>query len=119
MLRAGRLLHKIALQAKSDGVDGPLPSGQPDETWADVAAWASVSASINPLSARELFAAQSYNSEITHSIRIRGGGERSGITAAHRVRFGTRYFTIHAVRNLEEGDVEMELLCSEGLNADE
>lgn len=116
MLRAGRLRHLITIEALNDGQENPLPSGALDQYWEAVAALTSIHASVTPLAGRELFAAQEYHSEVTHSVRIRAGSAaRSAITAKNRILFGTRYFTIHWVRNIEERGIEIEMLCSEGL----
>lgn len=108
-MRAGKLRHRITLQSLADGQEAPFPSGAPDQYWEDSL---TVSASINPLAGRELFAAQQYNSEVTHSIRMR---YRTGVTDRMRVKFGARLFTLHYIRNIDERNVEFELLCSEGL----
>lgn len=111
-MRAGDLRHQISLQALTDGLEAPLPSGAPDQYWDDIATLTNIRASIEPLSGRELYAAQQFNSEVTHSVHIR---YRAGITDAMRVRFGTRLFTIHNVLNIEERNRDIQLLCSEGL----
>jgi SPP1 family predicted phage head-tail adaptor len=94
--------------------DGPdnFPSGEPGDTWQTFQA--AIPCSISPLSGRELFAAQQFNSQVTHSVRLR---YLAGVTDQMRVKYGTRYFTIHYLRNLEERNIELELLCSEGLVA--
>lgn len=111
-MRAGTLRHQISLQVESDGLAAPLPSGAPDVYWGDVDGLTDIRASITPLAGRELYAAQEFNSEVTHSVRIR---YRAGVSSLQRVRFGVRLFTIHYVRNIEERNKELELLCSEGL----
>lgn len=105
---AGKLRHRVTIQSKSHTVDD---YGGPVETWADVA---TVSASIEPLNGRELIAAQAVNSETTGKIRIR---YIEGITAAHRIVFGSRYYNITAPPiNFEERNRELILMVSEGLN---
>lgn len=108
---SGKLRHKVSLQSLVEGSPNLKPSGEPDAVWTDVLT--NVSASIEPLRGRELFAAQEHHSEVTTRIRIR---YRDGVTAAQRVKFGTRVLNILAVLNREERDIELELMCSEGLN---
>lgn len=114
-MRAGDLRHQISLQAQVEGKEAPLPSGAPDLYWNDVTGLTDIRASIEPLSGRELYAAQQFNSEVTHSVVIR---YRAGVNDRQRVKFGARYFTVHYVRNIEERNREIELLCSEGLAID-
>ena len=110
-MRAGALRQRITLQALVAGSPQQTPSGESAAVWTDIV---TVYARVSPLSGRELFAAQQYASEVTHAIRVRW---RAEITDRMRVKFGTRFFTIHWLRNLDERDIEIELLCSEGLAA--
>ncbi len=88
-------------------------------TGGDITSWTTVSdgiwAAIVPLSGREFFAtAQSLESkEISHRIGIR---YRSGLRPDMRIVYGTRYFDIKSVINIDERNEELELICIERVN---
>ncbi len=110
-METGKLRHQITIQTLTEGSPNLKPSGEPDATWTNTLT--GVSASIEPLRGRELFAAQEHHSDITIRVRIR---YRAGIIAAQRVLYGSRVLNILAVLNREERNIELELMCSEGLN---
>lgn len=99
-MNPGELRHKITLQK-------PPEYGQAEDAYTDVA---TVWANINPISGRELFAAEQFASEITHKVRIR---YRNGITPSMRVKYGTRTFEIMYVINEYERDRIIQLMCKE------
>lgn len=103
-----RLRHRITIQEKSLAPDA---LGQPATSWTDVA---TVWAAVEPLRGREFFAADQMNAEVTTRIRIRW---RSGITAAMRVSFDSRFYNIKAIIVPNEVHEEMQLMCGEGVNA--
>lgn len=113
-MRAGKLRHKVAIQEFAVGSPQQKPSGEPDGVWADVDGLSSISASIEPLKGRELFAAQEHHSEVEVRVRIR---YRAGITAAMRVAHGGLYYDIVAVLDPELRHVELELLCKQGVTS--
>jgi SPP1 family predicted phage head-tail adaptor len=83
--------------------------GQPLEGWDVVATlWASV----DPVSGRELMTAQQTQSEITHRIRCR---YRAGIETAQRILFDGRAFDIQSAINPREVGASLEILAIEGL----
>lgn len=102
-MEAGELRHRITLLNPADELDG---TGQP----ASYSDWATVWAAVNPLSGRDLFAAQQLQSEVTHRVKIR---YRAGVNSAMRVRFGTRIFEIDSVIDPEERHEELHLMCTE------
>lgn len=104
-IRAGELRHRIQLVKPTLVQDA---SGGIEEDQASVTAtvWASVEA----LTGRELYAAQQKVSEVTHKITIR---YMSGITAKLNVRFDNREFQIEAVQNPDERRKMLLLLCIE------
>lgn len=110
MIAAGKLRHRVALQELRAGSPDVSGSGMPDESWTTVA---TLDASAEPLSGRELFAAQEHHSEVTTRFRIR---YRSGVTAKMRLSFSGRLYDIRYVINVEERNREMLLLCTEGVN---
>lgn len=108
-MRAGRLRHQVTIEQRSSTPD---TFGEPANTWSTL--YADQPASIDPISARELIAAGAIQSEATHRVRMR---YVAGVQTKHRIVFGTRVFDIRAVRDVEERNVELELLCSEGASA--
>jgi SPP1 family predicted phage head-tail adaptor len=79
------------------------------DVWATVA---TVRAAIWPVSVSEQRRAAAPTAVGTHQIRIR---YYAGLSAAWRVKFGTRYFSIVSVVDKEERHVQMNLLCKEVL----
>lgn len=78
MILAGLLRHRVTIQAPTEVRTG---SGATDIVYVDqFDTWASV----EPLTAREMWAASQVQSEATTRIRLR---YRPGITAKHRVRW--------------------------------
>lgn len=114
-MRAGSLRHRVTIQSLVAGSPQQTASGEPDVAWTDYLT--GVSAEVMPLRGRELFAAQEHHSEITTRFRIRGSAARAaGITAAMRIVFKARYYNIRAILNRQERDIEIELLCTDGVN---
>lgn len=66
--------------------------------------------SIEPLTARELFAQQQVQAQVTHRVRMRYW---SSVTHTCRLRTGSRVLNIVAVRDIDDRHVELELLCVE------
>lgn len=88
-MRAGKLRHKVTIQAPGltqDPVTGEMVAG-----WAD---FASVWASVEPLSARDFIAAQANQSEITARIVIR---YREGILPTMRILHRSKVYAIQGV----------------------
>ena len=101
----GKLRHKVTIQQQGESIkDG---YGALVENWTDVKI---VSASVEPLSGRELFAAQQVHSEITTRIKTR---YRAGITSKMRIMFGLRIYDILAPIDPEERHRELHLMCRE------
>jgi len=103
-MNPGELRHRITIQQLSSSQD---TYGENVDTWVDVA---TVYAAVNPISGRELFAAEKENSEITHRVKIR---YRSGITPDMRVLFEGREFSIMYVIDYKERHIELQLMCKE------
>ena len=108
----GNLRHQITLQQRSNTQDA---LGQPMLTWVD---YLKCSASVKPLSGRELFAAQAVQSEVTHHITIRWREALSDprVLAAMRVAFKGRYFNIHSAICPLEDQVAIVMEAGEGLS---
>nr|DAN00169.1 MAG TPA: Putative head tail adaptor [Caudoviricetes sp.] len=78
-----------------------------DEDWKDIATtWAS----INPISGKEYYSAETINSDLTHKIRLR---YRRGITPDMRVLYNGRIFYIISVINEYEKNTMLQLMCRE------
>lgn len=107
-MRAGKLRHRVTIQQRSAASPTNHASGEKDASWGT---YLTVWASVEPLTGRELFAAQQVNSEVNVRIRMR---YREGITHRMRVSFQGRIYDIVAVIDREERHVELELLCTEG-----
>uniref|UniRef100_UPI00376EA4BE phage head closure protein n=1 Tax=Ectopseudomonas hydrolytica TaxID=2493633 RepID=UPI00376EA4BE len=77
-LKAGRLRHRVDIQARQD-VQDPN-TGDVTPTWVTV--WPNVPAAIEPLSAREFIAAQAVQSQVVARITMR---YRQGLDASMRI----------------------------------
>lgn len=106
-IAAGHLRHKVQIQSRSATKDG---FGQESMTWTTAL---TVWADIQPLSGRELIAAQAQMAETTHTVVIR---YRAGITPANRVVYQGRVFNVLSVIDEDMRHRTLSLLCSEGLN---
>lgn len=104
-MRLGPLRHRITFQSRNPGRD---KFGQPLEGWQDIA---TVWASVEPISGREILASQQVQGEITHRIRCR---YLTGITAAVRILFEARVFDIQVPINPREVGAMLEILAKEG-----
>lgn len=109
-MRAGRLRHSVTIQKLQEGSPDQTAEGADDVDW--TAHLSNIAAEVEPLSGRELFAAQEWHSEVTTRIRIR---YRSTITAAMRVVFGSRYYNIRHIIDPLERHEELHLLCTVGV----
>jgi SPP1 family predicted phage head-tail adaptor len=113
-MRAGELRNKITIQQQTQSL---ATSGQPTDTWTD---FATVWAAINPVGGGETWRAQQSNPLLTHEIKIRW---MRGLTPKMRVKYidakdsnRVRYFGIDAIRNMEERNVEIRLMCIEDVD---
>jgi len=112
MPSAGAMNRRVAIQQRNAGQDA---IGGQLETWVTIA---TVWAAIEPLTGRELLAAQSVQSEVTHQLVIRWQAifANPKAIAAMRVVYGSRIFNITGALNQGERNRELLLLASEGLN---
>ena len=105
MIRAGKLRHRVTLQAKSvtrDDMGGEII------VWTDVA---TVYAQVEALSGRALMAAQQAQSEVSGRILLR---HRADIQPDWRVVHGSDIYAIHAIITDLSGE-ELNLQVSKGL----
>jgi SPP1 family predicted phage head-tail adaptor len=105
-VKIGKLRHRITIElvTETQDIDGSVI-----ESWS---AYATSQASIEPISGREYFAAQSTQADVTHRIRIR---YLSGITPKMRVNYSSRIFDILSVININERNRELQLMCRESI----
>ena len=101
---AGQLRHRVTVQSVGSTVDD---YGDLSNSWStDASVWAS----IEPASGSEQDIAGELSGVVTHKIKIR---YRSGVTSNSRLVFDSRTFEIESVRNWQERNVYLELLCKE------
>lgn len=105
-MNIGKMRHRITIQYRDTTADG---GGGTSATWKQLGKtyWAY----FRVKSAAERFQAQRNKEQKTYVATIR---YRSDVTTAHRVKFGDRYFNIIEVKNLDERDEFMDLVCVEG-----
>jgi len=108
-LRAGGLRHRISLQVQTETEDG---MGGSSLDWAAVTGLSSVPAAIWPVSSKERIDSMKLELQITHKIRMR---YISGITAKHRIVFGSRTFNITSIINPDERNIMLDMLCTEDI----
>ena len=108
-IRACDMRHKIVFQAGNATDDGGGGLGNP---WASPTTVATVSACIEPLKGFERLRAMQLESPVSHKITMR---YRSGLKPEHRIKFGTRFFNIRSIINLEERNQWLEVFADEGV----
>lgn len=106
-MEAGKLRHRISLQ-RNEFTQDPV-TGAIQEGWTE---YAKVWASVEPLSARDLIAAQGVQSKVTARIVIR---YRTDIDPAHRiVHRGTVYRIEGVLPDKDSGLEYLTVLVSSG-----
>jgi SPP1 family predicted phage head-tail adaptor len=106
-VKIGKLRHSITIEqvAGTQDSDGSLI-----ETWSS---FANVQASMEPISGREYFAAQTTQADVTHRICMR---YLAGVIPKMRVKYGSRIFDILSVININERNRELQLMCKESID---
>lgn len=102
----GDLRHRVTLERKSRGASDDA-GGYVSETWAPVA---TVWAKLDPKSGRESVDADQVVHRVSHVVTMRA---RDGVTAAMRLRFGSRILAILEMREIHERGRWLELVCEE------
>lgn len=105
----GKLRHRLTIEEEARVADG---GGGFAVTWSELSTDPTVWGAVVPLSGREVLQAQQLATPVTHKVTIR---HRSDVTAAMRLKLGTRAFNIRAVINVDERDRWLELMCEEGV----
>lgn len=103
-LSIGQLRHCLILEAADRTPDG---GGGASESWSSVA---TIWASITPTGGTEGLDADALSSRMTHEIVFR---HRPGVSAAMRLRSGTRLFDIAAAIDVGERRRWIKCLCVE------
>ena len=110
-MRAGELRHFVVIDLKTTGIQDTY--GTPSNTWtSNIGTWAS----IVPFGGREYFNARQAQASETHRITIRHQTLAASTIIGPgycRLRFESRTFEISSVRNIEERDATIEMLCVE------
>lgn len=106
-MRSGELKNSIELQAQVRTPDG---LGGFTTSWLTVA---TVWAAIWPLKGQESIEGGRTVAAITHQIRIR---YRRGVSAAMRIKFGNKYFSIQSVINPQTDFKALDLMAREMAN---
>lgn len=101
------LRHSVQIQKT---ITAPDSTGDPVESWST---YKHVRASISPLNGREFENAQRISSDITTQIILR---YETGLTTEHRIKFGSRLFNIHFIKNEDERNKKLILWCSEDVD---
>lgn len=100
-MRAGLLRQRVALQAPQKSRNG---MGEQIVTWQTVA---TIWASVQPLSGRELTSLRAELADVTARIRIR---YRSGIMPEMRIVHGSAVYNIASIVDVDELRREIEIL---------
>lgn len=103
-MRAGQLRHRVELQSVSEARDS-YGAAVLTYTTADT-----VYSSIEPLDGSESWDAKQIEAGNTHVVTVRG---TATVTPRYRVKFGSRYFDIASVVNIDERGFVKRLICKE------
>jgi SPP1 family predicted phage head-tail adaptor len=110
-MQTGKLRHLVIFEAPVVFVDS---NGESTEDWVEAFSGQQISAAIEPLSGRELVAAQQVHSRVTTRITVR---YRPGILPEMRVVHRGVLYNIEAVvPDAESGYRHATLLCYSGTN---
>jgi SPP1 family predicted phage head-tail adaptor len=110
-LECGKLRHRIQIVAPSGTQDsfGGVNAANPAQWTTVQTCWSS----INSLTARDLAAAGTFVSNVSHRIVIRNPREAATIGPNQQVWFEGRVFIIQAVQNPDETNKMLYLMCLE------
>ena len=105
-MQIGKLRNKIEVQARTDPTTTNA-YGEPTEEWETVL---TVWGAIKPASGKELYVAEQAQAEVSHVVTLR---YCDCLTPRHRLKFGSRIFSVNFVRNIDERNVAQEVYCRE------
>ena len=100
------LRYKVQLQSPTRTSDG---AGGYTESFGTIA---NLFADIRPQNALETYRQGQVIEKVTHKVFIRF---RRDIDTNYKILYGTRSFTIKGIKNMNERDRFLELLCEEGV----
>lgn len=109
MISSGILNKRITIQRKTSNTPANNLYGEESYTWTT---FAQMWASVEPVQGREFWAQQQVQSEISIRVRTR---YLSGVLPDMRIVYGSRTFTIKSVIDYKEQHIELQLMCSEGV----
>ena len=101
----GKMRHQVLLQQPTNTTDA---GGGAVKTWSTVD---TMFASIKPVSGSEKYRQGKVQELETHHITVR---YRTGIGTNYRVQYQSRNFNIKHIRNIEERNRFLLLVCNEG-----
>lgn len=108
-LDAGKLRHRVVIEQRVEDQDSD--TGDIEIVWAELA---TVWAAVEPMSARELLAADSVQSKLSTRIVIRN----RAVDYTMRIIFRGQIYNIEGVSPDKESGLEyLTLMCSQGVNA--
>lgn len=107
-MRAGKLRHRITIKQRTLAAADAYGYQEPS-----LSAFATLWASVEPISGREFDFAKSFAASVSHKMTMR---HYPGITSLMLVSFKSRAFAINAVLNPEERNRETVLMCTEIVN---
>ena len=110
-MRAGTLRHRITIQKPSTSATTDAV-GEPTTPWVDVVT--DYPAQVAPVSTGERHVAAQNHMAISHRVTVRYCAEIGAVDNSWRVVFEGRYLPIEGVRNLDERNRTLELVCIEG-----
>lgn len=106
-MRSGNLKHKITIQSSTNTQN---EFGEVEQGFSD---YATVYASITPISGKEYFASRSVNAEISHKIECR---YISGVLPSMQIVYQSRVFSIESVINIREANKTLQIMAVEVIN---
>ena len=112
-MRAGKRRHHLTIEQETEVRSD---AGSPVNVWDEVTPFAIVWGAISPISGREQMTA-TVTADVTHDITIpylKGLTPKMRIKYQHSAGDTVRIFAIVSVRDIDERNREMRLLCREG-----
>jgi len=103
----GKFLNSVTVQDFTTVSDG---AGGLTQTWADTHTFY---ADIEPMKGREAIEAEQLIGKQPYKFTTRYSSEVASIDNESRIEFGTRYFNIHSVVNLNEENEFLEVIAWE------
>ena len=104
-MSVGMLRHQVSLQSPSNTTDAGGGAAKTFTTLAKI--WAN----IKPVSGQEKYRQGQVQETVTHHVMIRF---RSDIGTNYRLLYESRIFNIKHIRNIDERDRYLLLICNEG-----